>query len=88
MPASLPRDLSNLLVPSNVCGVLLVFGRRDRMHQIDPENRCAVVEPGVVNREITRAVERAGWYFAPDPSSQKDCATGGNVAENAGGSHT
>jgi glycolate oxidase len=52
------------------------------------ENRRAVVQPGVVNLDITRAVEHAGLYFAPDPSSQKSCTIGGNVAENSGGPHT
>src|SRR5262249_6899275 len=48
----------------------------------------AVVQPGVVNFDLTRAVEHAGLYFAPDPSSQKACTIGGNVSENAGGPHT
>jgi len=60
MTASLLRDLSNLLRPTSVRGVLLVFARSNRILQIDPENRCAVVQPGVVNLESTRAVERAG----------------------------
>ena len=69
-------------------GVLVVFSRMNRILELDCENRRAVVQPGVVNLDLTRAVERAGLYFAPDPSSQKSCTIGGNVAENAGGPHT
>ena len=69
-------------------GVMLVFARMNRILEIDVENRRAVVQPGVVNQDITRAVESAGLYFAPDPSSAKSCTIGGNVAENAGGPHT
>jgi glycolate oxidase len=69
-------------------GVMIVFARMNRIIEIDVENRRAVVQPGVVNLDITRAVEHAGLYFAPDPSSAKSCTIGGNVAENAGGPHT
>jgi glycolate oxidase len=69
-------------------GVMLVFARMNRILEIDLENQRAVVQPGVVNYDITRAVEHAGLFFAPDPSSQKSCTIGGNVAENAGGPHT
>jgi glycolate oxidase len=69
-------------------GVMVVFARMNRILEIDLENQRAVVQPGVVNLDITRAVEKAGLYFAPDPSSQKSCTIGGNVAENAGGPHT
>jgi glycolate oxidase len=69
-------------------GVMIVFARMNRILEIDLENQRAVVQPGVVNLDITRAVENAGLYFAPDPSSQKSCTIGGNVAENAGGPHT
>ena len=69
-------------------GVMVVFARMNRILEIDVENRRAVVQPGVVNQDITRAVESAGLYFAPDPSSAKSCTIGGNVAENAGGPHT
>jgi len=55
--------------------------------EVDLENRCAVVQPGVTNLAITRAVEHAGFYYAPDPSSQIACTIGGNVAENSGGVH-
>jgi glycolate oxidase len=69
-------------------GVMIVFARMNKILEIDVENRRAVVQPGVVNLDITRAVEFAGLYFAPDPSSAKSCTIGGNVAENAGGPHT
>ena len=69
-------------------GLMIVFARMNKILEIDVANRRAVVQPGVVNLDITRAVEHAGLYFAPDPSSQKSCTIGGNVAENAGGPHT
>jgi glycolate oxidase len=69
-------------------GVMVVFARMNRILELDLENCRAVVQPGVVNLDITRAVEHAGLYFAPDPSSQKACTVGGNVAVNAGGPHT
>jgi len=69
-------------------GVMMVFARMNKILSVDIENRRAVVQPGVVNLDITRAVEHAGLYFAPDPSSAKSCTIGGNVAENAGGPHT
>ncbi|HEY2456723.1 MAG TPA: FAD-linked oxidase C-terminal domain-containing protein [Candidatus Acidoferrum sp.] len=69
-------------------GVMIAFSRMNRILYVDTDSRRAVVQPGVVNQDITRAVEDAGLYFAPDPSSQKACTIGGNVAENAGGPHT
>src|SRR3984893_15258771 len=69
-------------------GVMLVFARMNRILDCNNENRRAIVQPGVVNYELTRAAEPHGLYFAPDPSSWKSCTIGGNVAENAGGPHT
>src|SRR3984885_1966393 len=69
-------------------GILVVFSRMNQILGIDIENRRAIVQPGVVNLDLTRAVEHAGLHYAPDPSSQKACTIGGNVAENAGGPHT
>ena len=69
-------------------GIVLGFSRMNRILQIDLENQRAVVEPGVVNLDLSNAVARDGYYFAPDPSSQKACTIGGNVAENSGGPHT
>ncbi|MGI8550878.1 MAG: FAD-linked oxidase C-terminal domain-containing protein [Dehalococcoidia bacterium] len=68
-------------------GVVIVTSRMRRIVQVDPENRLAVVEPGLVNLDLSRAVARYGLYYAPDPSSQKACTIGGNVAENSGGPH-
>lgn len=68
-------------------GVLLGLGKFKRIREIDFENRAAVVEPGVTNLAISQAVAHAGFYYAPDPSSQIACSIGGNVAENSGGVH-
>jgi glycolate oxidase subunit GlcD len=67
--------------------VLLGLNRLKRILSIDPDNRLAVVEPGVVNVHLTRAAAPYGLHYAPDPSSQAACTIGGNVAENAGGPH-
>ncbi len=69
-------------------GVTIGFARMNRILEIDYENERAVLQPGVVNLDITRAVEGQGYFYAPDPSSQKACTIGGNVAENSGGPHT
>ena len=68
-------------------GILLGFGRMNRILDVDLENRCVVAEPGCTNLSITKAVEKHGFYYAPDPSSQIACTVGGNVAENSGGLH-
>ncbi|MET0922201.1 MAG: FAD-binding protein, partial [Xanthobacteraceae bacterium] len=68
-------------------GVLLGMAKFNRILEIDYDNRVAVVEPGVTNLAVTQAVEHAGFYYAPDPSSQIACTIGGNVAENSGGVH-
>ncbi len=68
-------------------GILIGMGRMKRIIEIDYENGCVVVEPGVTNLNITKAVEANGFYYAPDPSSQIACTIGGNVAENSGGLH-
>ena len=67
--------------------VLLGLNRLNRILSIDPANRLAVVEPGVVNATLTRAAAVYRLHYAPDPSSQTACTIGGNVAENAGGPH-
>jgi len=69
-------------------GMTIAFARMNRILNLDLANERAVVEPGVVNLDVTVAVERDGYFFAPDPSSQRACTVGGNVAENAGGPHT
>jgi glycolate oxidase len=68
-------------------GVLLGMAKFSRIREIDFENRVAVVEPGVTNLAVSQAVAHAGFYYAPDPSSQIACTIGGNVAENSGGVH-
>src|SRR6202041_3595747 len=64
-------------------GVLLGMAKFNKIVEIDYANRCAVVQPGVTNLAISQAVEAAGFYYAPDPSSQIACTIGGNVAENS-----
>ncbi len=69
-------------------GVILGLAKFNRILDIDLENRCAVVQPGVTNLAISDAVSGDGFYYAPDPSSQIACTIGGNVAENSGGVHS
>lgn len=68
-------------------GIILGLGKFNKILELDFENRCAVVQPGVTNLAITEAVQHRGFYYAPDPSSQIACSIGGNIAENAGGVH-
>ena len=79
--------LSGGAIPS-AGGMVISFARMNRIVSTDLGNERAVLEPGVVNLEITQAVERQGYFYAPDPSSQRACTIGGNVAENSGGPHT
>jgi glycolate oxidase len=69
-------------------GLMISFARMNRILEIDLENERCVVEPGVVNLDVTLAVQAQKYFYAPDPSSQRACTIGGNVAENAGGPHT
>ncbi|MBM3769553.1 MAG: FAD-binding protein, partial [Acidobacteria bacterium] len=69
-------------------GIMISFARMNRIVEIDLENERVVVEPGVVNLDVTLAVQNQKYFYAPDPSSQRACTIGGNVAENAGGPHT
>ena len=68
-------------------GVLIVTSKLRTILDVDPGNQRAVLEPGVINLDITRAAAPHGYYYAPDPSSQQICSIGGNVAENSGGAH-
>ena len=68
-------------------GVLIALTRMNRILDIDLPNRCITVEPGVMNLDVSKAVSREGYYYAPDPSSQVICSIGGNLAENSGGAH-
>src|ERR1019366_9028614 len=65
-------------------GLMIAFARMNRILELDLENERVVVQPGVVNLDITLAVQGSGYFYAPDPSSQRACTIGGNVAENAG----
>jgi glycolate dehydrogenase FAD-linked subunit len=67
--------------------VVLEMGRMNRILEIDLPNRCTVVQPGIFNLDISTALSPLGYYYAPDPASQKACTLGGNIAENAGGPH-
>ncbi len=68
-------------------GVVVSLARMDRILEIDLASQRVVVEPGVANLDVTRAVAEHGFFYAPDPSSQQVCTIGGNVAENSGGAH-
>ena len=68
-------------------GVQIAFTRMQEVLEVDTENRHAVVEPGVVNLDLDTHVRKFGFRYAPDPSSQRACSLGGNIAENAGGPH-
>lgn len=68
-------------------GVVVSLTRMTRMLDVDYDNRIALVEPGVINLELSDWVKPHGYFFAPDPSSQRACTIGGNVAENSGGPH-
>lgn len=69
-------------------GIVTSFARMNRILEVDAQNQRARVQPGVVNSDLSAAVEHLGLHFAPDPSSQKACTIGGNVSENSGGPHT
>src|SRR5690349_2518462 len=69
-------------------GIVLSLARLDRILKIDLQNRIAIVEPGVINADISKTVAKDNFFYAPDPSSQAACSIGGNVANNSGGPHT
>ena len=68
-------------------GLVIGLNRLNRILRLDPEERLAVVEPGVINLDVSKAAAPYGLYYAPDPSSQSICTIGGNVAFNSGGAH-
>src|SRR6478736_5532460 len=68
-------------------GIVISLARMNRILEVDLPSQRVVVEPGVANIDVTRAVAAAGYFYAPDPSSQHVCTIGGNVAENSGGAH-
>lgn len=69
-------------------GIVIVFTRMNQILEVDYENLRAVVQPGLVNLHLSHALNPHGFYYVPDPSSQRSCTLGGNVGENAGGPHT
>ncbi len=85
-PRGAGTGLSGGAVPARR-GVVVATSRMRRILEVDPVDRVAVVEPGVANIQLTEAASKHGLFYAPDPSSQKACTIGGNVAENAGGPH-
>ena len=86
VPRGAGTGLSGGARPLEGC-VLLSLSRMKRILEVDLENEWARVQPGVINVDVSRAVAAAGYYYAPDPSSQSVCSIGGNVAENSGGAH-
>jgi glycolate oxidase len=68
-------------------GVMVGMNRMASVLEIDLPNRCATVQPGLINLWLSNAVHGRGWFFAPDPSSQMVSSIGGNVSTNAGGPH-
>jgi len=68
-------------------GIVISMARMNRILEVDFPNERVVVEPGVINLEVTAQVATRGYFYAPDPSSQSVCSIGGNVAENSGGAH-
>ena len=68
-------------------GIVIALNRMNKILSLDPQQRIAVVQPGVVNLEVSRTADTHGLYYSPDPSSQSVCTIGGNVAFNSGGAH-
>lgn len=68
-------------------GILVVMTRMNRILEINERDRYAIVEPGLINLDLSTATTPLGYFFAPDPSSQRACSIGGNVANNSGGPH-
>jgi glycolate oxidase len=69
-------------------GIIVSLARLNKILKIDLRNHIAIVEPGVINLDVSKAVAKEGFFYAPDPSSQAACSIGGNVANNSGGPHT
>lgn len=78
--------LSGGALPTEGC-VVIGLARMNRIHAVDLDNARITVEPGITNTQVTERVKSAGFFYAPDPSSQTVCTIGGNLAENAGGAH-
>ena len=87
VPRGAGTGLSGGAVPIHG-GIVITFARMNRILEVDYENLRAVVQPGLVNLHLSNALLPKGFYYVPDPSSQRSCTIGGNVGENAGGPHT
>src|SRR5579859_5523798 len=87
VPRGAGTGLSGGAVPIHG-GIVIVFTRMNRILELDYDNLRAVVQPGLVNLHLSNALNPGGFYYVPDPSSQRSCTIGGNVGENAGGPHT
>lgn len=86
----IPRGFGTNLSGGSIAprgGIVLGLTRMNRIVSLEPERRIAVAQPGVTNLELQNALAPLGWFFAPDPASQKAATLGGNVAENSGGPH-
>ncbi|MDY6804787.1 MAG: glycolate oxidase subunit GlcD, partial [Cyanobacteriota bacterium] len=86
LPRGAGTGLSGGALPIENC-VLIVTSLMRKILKVDLENQQVIVQPGVINNWVTQAVSGAGFFYAPDPSSQIICSIGGNVAENSGGVH-
>jgi len=86
VPRGAGTGLAGGAVPGRGSVVMSMMGM-NRIRSVDPVERSAWVEPGVLNADLSRAVARLGLHFAPDRSSQQSCTIGGNVANNSGGPH-
>ncbi|NQW16346.1 MAG: FAD-binding protein [Chloroflexi bacterium] len=86
VPRGSGTGLSGGAVPTEGT-IQVVTSRLRKILEVDTENRVAIVEPGVINADLSAAIEHLGLHYVPDPSSQRACSIGGNVAENAGGPH-
>jgi glycolate oxidase len=86
VPRGSGTGLSGGALPVEGC-MVVGLSRMNRILGIDLENRRMRVQPGVINLDVSRAIAGAGYYYAPDPSSQSICSIGGNIAENSGGAH-
>lgn len=83
-PRGSATGLSGMCTPEHG-GIVLAMSKMNKILEIAPEDRLAIIEPGVVTQDFQEAVERAGVFYPPDPASQSVCQMGGNVATNAGG---
>jgi len=87
VPRGSGTGLSGGATPVDGC-VIIECSRMNRILEVDPTQRTATVQPGVINAHLSQHVASLGLYYAPDPSSQSACTIGGNIAENSGGPHT